>query len=142
VRMPVAPALVRRIVLAVLSAERRAPARRSGRAAERPSAVTVTFLSRPRMRQLNRAWKRRNRPTDVIAFALPLPDGTLAADVYICPAEARAEAMARGLAPREELIRLMVHGTLHVLGYDHPETSARTRSPMWRRQERYVRRLA
>jgi probable rRNA maturation factor len=43
---------------------------------------------------------------------------------------------------REELARLVVHGTLHVLGWDHPETEDRTRSPMWRRQERYVDRLA
>ena len=42
---------------------------------------------------------------------------------------------------REELVRLVVHGTLHVLGYDHPDGPGRTRSAMWRRQERYVRRL-
>ncbi|HXJ29862.1 MAG TPA: rRNA maturation RNAse YbeY [Gemmatimonadales bacterium] len=42
---------------------------------------------------------------------------------------------------REELVRLAVHGTLHVLGYDHPDGPGRTRSAMWRRQERYVRRL-
>ena len=41
----------------------------------------------------------------------------------------------------EELVRLTVHGTLHVLGYDHPEGRGRTRSAMWLRQERYVRRL-
>jgi ssRNA-specific RNase YbeY (16S rRNA maturation enzyme) len=34
-----------------------------------------------------------------------------------------------------------VHGTLHVLGYDHPEGTGRTRSGMWRKQEAYVRRL-
>ncbi len=39
---------------------------------------------------------------------------------------------------REELIRLVVHGTLHALGRTHPEGEGRTRSPMWRRQERYV----
>jgi len=41
----------------------------------------------------------------------------------------------------EELVRLTVHGTLHVLGYDHPAGPARMRSAMWRRQEKYVRRL-
>ena len=41
----------------------------------------------------------------------------------------------------QELLRLAVHGTLHVLGYDHPDGPGRTRCSMWRRQERYVRRL-
>jgi probable rRNA maturation factor len=43
---------------------------------------------------------------------------------------------------REELVRLIVHGTLHALGRDHPEGAGRTRSAMWRRQERYVEALA
>jgi probable rRNA maturation factor len=40
---------------------------------------------------------------------------------------------------REELLRLVVHGVLHVLGHDHPEDDARYRSPMWQRQERLLR---
>jgi probable rRNA maturation factor len=51
---------------------------------------------------------------------------------------AEREARRRGIPVREELIRLVVHGTLHVLGHDHPEGEGRTVSPMWRRQERYV----
>jgi probable rRNA maturation factor len=39
---------------------------------------------------------------------------------------------------REEVARLVVHGTLHVLGREHPEDEGRTRSPMWRRQERLL----
>jgi probable rRNA maturation factor len=42
---------------------------------------------------------------------------------------------------REELARLVVHGTLHVLGYEHPEVDARTKSPMWKRQERVLARV-
>ncbi|GIW50865.1 MAG: hypothetical protein KatS3mg081_0220 [Gemmatimonadales bacterium] len=55
---------------------------------------------------------------------------------------ARKNAKELGVRFREEIVRLVVHGTLHVLGYDHPEGEARQRSPMWLRQERYVRSLA
>ncbi|HEV8304945.1 MAG TPA: rRNA maturation RNase YbeY [Gemmatimonadales bacterium] len=95
--------------------------------------VDLTLLDAAAMRRLNRRATGRRALTDVIAFALPQPDGTLLGDVYICPQAAHEGA--------DELVRLAVHGTLHVLGYDHPEGPGRTRCVMWRRQERYVRRL-
>ena len=125
---PALPAAhVRRIVSAVLDGERAGDA-----------AVSVTFVSAGRMRGLNRRTFGRDRLTDVIAFGLPHA-GALGGDVYVCPA-----AAARAPAPvtlTEELVRLVVHGTLHVLGHDHPAGPGRTRSAMWRRQERYVRGL-
>ena len=93
--------------------------------------VELTLLDAAAMRRLNRCATGRRGLTDVIAYAMPQPDGSLLGDVYICPA----------VDGDEELVRLAVHGTLHVLGYDHPNGSGRTRSGMWRRQERYVRRL-
>jgi len=83
----------------------------------------------------------KDRATDVIAFGLP-HDGVLTGDIYVCPAVARQAARELGVPEREELVRLVVHGVLHVLGYDHPASARRTASPMWRRQERYVSRLA
>jgi len=106
------------------------------------ATISVTFLGPARMQSLNREWMGRDRPTDVIAFALPGPSGELAGDVYVCPAVARDQAGSLGVPLRQELIRLVVHGTLHVLGYDHPDGAGRTRSAMWRRQERYVKALA
>jgi probable rRNA maturation factor len=102
--------------------------------------VDITLLSAHDMRRLNRRATGRRGLTDVIAYSLPQPDGRLVGDIYICPAVARRAALA-GITFREELVRLAVHGTLHVLGYDHPEGPGRTRSVMWRRQEQYVRRL-
>jgi len=129
--------------------------RRLARAARRVLAwegahrtrVELTLVGPTEMRRLNRRATGRRRLTDVIAFALPQPDGALIGDVYLCPAAARAwvsnggRGKREGGAVEEELVRLAVHGTLHVLGYDHPEGTGRTRSPMWRRQEAYVRRL-
>jgi probable rRNA maturation factor len=110
--------------------------------------VELTLLGGMAMRRLNRRATGRRGVTDVIAFALPQPDGTVVGDVYICAAAARRWVTAEGAGKGkggdvdQELVRLAVHGTLHVLGYDHPAGPGRTRSAMWRRQERYVRRLA
>jgi probable rRNA maturation factor len=102
--------------------------------------VDITLLAPAAMRRANARATGRRGLTDVIAYALPQPDGRIVGDVYICPAAA-ARAAGNGTTLREELVRLVVHGTLHVLGYDHPEGSTRTRSRMWRVQERYVQRL-
>ena len=64
--------------------------------------------------------------------------GSRKASWYICPSIARRSARDVQISSREELLRLVVHGILHVLGYDHPEGAARTRSRMWKRQEAYV----
>jgi len=107
--------------------------------------VELTLLGGAAMRRLNRRATGRRGLTDVIAFPLPQPDGTVLGDVYVCPEVAERWVKGRGRGKREgvdeELVRLAVHGTLHVLGFDHPEGPGRTRSHMWRRQERYVRRL-
>lgn len=123
-------AAVRRAVGVVLDGE-----------AARDAEVSVTFLSGPAMRGLNRRTFGHDRSTDVIAFALPHP-GRIVGDIYVCPPVARRQARAAGVGVREELLRLIVHGVLHVLGHDHPAGRDRTDSAMWRRQERYVRLLA
>jgi probable rRNA maturation factor len=118
--------MVRRAVRRVLAAERK------------KALISVTFVGPSRMRALNLGWKGHDRPTDVLSFALPGPDGILAGDIYVCSRVAAQEAKAAEVPHREELIRLVIHGTLHVLGYDHPEGQGRTRSLLWRRQERYL----
>ena len=102
-----------------------------------PAQFSVTFVSAERIRDLNRQHFGRDGTTDVIAFALPHP-GLLVGDLYVCPAVARATADETGISEEEELLRLVVHGTLHVLGYEHPEGDERRLSPMWRVQEGYV----
>jgi probable rRNA maturation factor len=102
--------------------------------------MSVTFLTSPRMRALNRRSLGHDRVTDVIAFRLPHDDQVMG-DIYVCPSVARFTARRLGISTREELIRLVVHGTLHVVGFDHPGGARREQSPMWRRQERYVRKL-
>jgi probable rRNA maturation factor len=105
---------------------------------QREAAMSVTFLDPSAMAVMNRDYKGHDRPTDVISFSLPQPDGSLAGDIYICPSEAAREAGERQEAVERELLRVVVHGTLHVLGHDHPEDEGREQSRMWALQERYL----
>ena len=113
----------------------------------RHTRVELTLLDPAAMRRLNRRATGRRSLTDVIAFALPQPDGTILGDVYVCAEAAKRWVTNGGGEKREEgsveeeIVRLAVHGTLHVLGYDHPDGPGRMRSAMWRKQERYVGRL-
>ena len=129
VRVALARARVAAVVHGVLRAER-----------AHSALLSVTFLTTRRMAAMHRQHLGHTGPTDVISFGFRDAAGATIGDIYIAPEVARANARAFGRPVREELVRLVVHGTLHVLGYDHPDGEARLTSPMWRRQERYVQR--
>lgn len=124
------PRAVNRVVRYVLAQERQ------------QATIAVTFLGPKRMRALNARYLDHDDVTDVISFSLPQPDGSVAGDVYVCRYAAARQAHDLGVPVRAELMRLLVHGTLHVLGWDHPPGALRTTSPMWRRQEKYLRQVA
>jgi probable rRNA maturation factor len=106
----------------------------------RQAMLSITFVSDAAIARLNAKHLGHRGPTDVISFAFEgsRPGGPVIGDIYIAPAVARANAQEHGVPVREELARLVVHGTLHVLGYDHPEAGGRTSSSMWKRQERVL----
>ena len=101
--------------------------------------ISVALLADPDIRVLNRRHLGHDSVTDVISFALHETGEPVIGDVYLGGEQARRQAREEGVDEVEELVRLAVHGTLHVLGWDHPEEAgARVRSPMWQRQERLV----
>ena len=132
VRIPVARERVASLAEGVLRAER-----------VRDATVSVAFVTDRRIAALNRKHLGHRGPTDVISFAFePVsPDAEVVGDVYIAPVVARQNARAHGHGVREELLRLVVHGVLHVVGHDHPDDDSRYRSPMWKRQEQLLRML-
>lgn len=103
--------------------------------------LSVTFLDDEGVRELHCRYLDRDRPTDVLSFALHDEGEPVVGDVYVGLEQARRQADEGGVPLDEELLRLAVHGTLHVLGHDHPEGPERTESDMFRRQEALVRRV-
>jgi probable rRNA maturation factor len=101
--------------------------------------LSVSFVSPDEIAGLHERFMDEAGPTDVLSFPLDDVDEAeerggvrLLGDVVVAPAEA---ARNNPSDPGAELRLLLVHGILHLLGYDHEEDGARTR--MWARQERY-----
>lgn len=93
--------------------------------------IGIRFVSLEEIQALNRTFRRKNRPTDVLSFSAreeteapvsPKKNGNKEdywGDLAICPDYAKEEAARRALTLREELLRLITHGVLHLAGYDH-----------------------
>jgi probable rRNA maturation factor len=120
---------------------------RAVRAALRDQAVaeaeiSLTLMDDDGIAELNQRFLAHDGPTDVISFALYDEGEPAVGDVYIGLQQARRQADGAGVSLDEELVRLAVHGTLHVLGHEHPAGDERLDSEMWSVQERIVRQVA
>jgi rRNA maturation RNase YbeY len=71
------------------------------------------------MAALNRRWRRKDRSTDVLSFPAGGGDLGFLGDIVISVPYAIRQARQRGQAPAREIDRLLLHGYLHLLGYDH-----------------------
>jgi len=105
-----------------------------------PIEVSIALLGDEEIRELNARYLDVDRPTDVIAFTLG-EGADAVGDVYVGVEQARRQARDLGVSLGEELARLVIHGVLHVLGYDHPEGTGREESEMFALQERILRGL-
>ncbi|HEX6560049.1 MAG TPA: rRNA maturation RNase YbeY [Longimicrobiales bacterium] len=105
------------------------------------ASISVTLLNDARIRQMNRKYLEHDYVTDVIAFPLYEPGESPVGDVYIGYEQAERQALDADLDLTDELARLAIHGTLHVLGYDHAEDESRTQSEMWQVQEEILKEL-
>jgi rRNA maturation RNase YbeY len=107
--------------------------------------LSVVLVGDEAMRGLNSRYRNVERATDVLAFALREGedrdvDGTLLGDVVISIDTAARRANRKNLALAEEVRVLLVHGVLHLLGYDHERSPAEARR-MFAAQRRLVRGL-
>jgi len=94
----------------------RAPRGATGRA---PREVSVLFCADTRMRALNRRYRGQDRPTDVLAFPTADSESGFLGDIVISVPYAEREARRRREPGAREIDRLLVHGLLHLMGYDH-----------------------
>jgi probable rRNA maturation factor len=83
------------------------------------SSATIAFVSDKRIRELNRQFRGIDKATDVLSFPADGPDELNLGDIAISAETAAAQAKENGLSFDDEIAQLILHGLLHLSGYDH-----------------------
>lgn len=101
---------------------------RSAELAETDCEVSVKFTSDAEVRSLNAAWRGKDKATNVLSFpmadAAELAHAPLLGDIVLAHGVCAAEAADKDVAIETHAAHLMVHGALHLLGYDHETSDA------------------
>ena len=89
------------------------------------SELTIRLVDEEEGRELNRTWRHKDYPTNVLSFPTDVPDEfldiPLLGDLVICVPVVEREAAEQGKPPAAHWAHLVIHGCLHLLGYDHIE---------------------
>ena len=102
--------------------------------------LSIMFVGDRRMKQLNTQYRDIRRTTDVLSFESSIPftpddaDNVLG-DIVISVPKAEAQAKEYGSGFYDEITRLLIHGTLHLLGYDHEQTAYKARKMRQKEEE-------
>ncbi len=106
------------------AAWRRRVARAASRLGRRGDTVNLVVIGDREMRRLNRRYRGHNKTTDVLSFGYGAgPEDDVVGDVYLSHETLARDARRLGVDARHLAVRIVVHGLLHVVGYDH-ETDA------------------
>ena len=104
--------------------------------------IAVQIVTPAAMRRLNRDYRGKDKPTNVLSFPSTAPAGVMPrplGDIVICPAVLKREALEQGKPERAHWAHLVIHGALHLVGYDHEVEADAVR--MERREIAVLRRL-
>jgi len=91
--------------------------------------ISIAFVSPDEIKKLNQKYRKKNKPTDVLSFGKTSDFKSDISEIVICP-----EVVKKN---NEELAKMLVHGILHILGYEH-EKSRKMAEEMEKKQEHYL----
>jgi probable rRNA maturation factor len=101
--------------------------------------ISVAVVDDATMARLHREYLLADEPTDVLSFLLESADGYLEGEIVVSAETAAAAAPGFGLSPGDEVLLYVIHGMLHLVGYD--DTTPRKRAAMRSQERMYVARI-
>lgn len=101
--------------------------------------ISVAIVTAGEIRKLNKKYRKKDKPTDVLSFEASELDFSLG-EIVLCPAEIKQNAKELNSSFKEELAKVFIHGILHLLGYEH-EKNFKKAKLMEKKQEYYLSKL-
>ena len=108
--------------------------------------ISLAFVDKTEIKKLNKKFRKKNKPTDVLAFGEnpksnppaggQNPKCNYLGEIVICPEVVAENAKKYGVTKKQEMTKVFVHGVLHLLGYDHEKLEEA--EDMEFRQEKYL----
>jgi probable rRNA maturation factor len=109
-------------------------------------AISIAFIKKEEIRKLNKQYLKRDYPTDVLSFSEAEVDYSekkeqvgvknILGEIVICPSQVKKNAKELGFTFKKELNRVLIHGILHLLGYNH-EGSEKEAKRMKKKEDYY-----
>lgn len=99
------------------------------------ASLSLAFVNEKEMQKLNKNFRGKNKPTDVLSF--DLQDGNYLGEIVICPKVVKDNAKKYGVLAKKEILKVFIHGILHLLDYDH-EKSEKEAQIMEKKQDLYL----
>jgi probable rRNA maturation factor len=93
--------------------------------------LSLAFVGKEEIKKLNKKFRKKNKATDVLSFKLN--EGNSLGEIVICPEIVKENSLKYKVGFKKEMIKVFVHGILHLLGYDHPDE---VEDPRQRRDEK------
>ena len=102
--------------------------------------LSIAFVGSEEIQKLNKKYRKKDKPTDVLSFEKVSDFKDECSEIIICPKVVKENAADSKLSFKKELSKVLIHGVLHALGYDH-EISPAEEARMFARQEHYMNKL-
>ena len=103
----------------------------------REMEISLVFVSPKVIKRLNKEYRKKNKVTDVLSFYYGKEKGKDYGEIVVCPKRVKKQARRLKIDFEEELERVVIHGLLHLLGYDH-ERNEKEAQLMQEKQEFYL----
>lgn len=101
--------------------------------------ISLAFVNKEEIKKINKKFRHKNKPTDVLSFLIN--EKQYLGEIIICPEVVKENAKKYKTTVKQEMMKVFIHGILHLLGYEHEKTKKEAEI-MEKKQEKYLSKIS